>query len=90
MEVSRSGYYKWRKRKGTYNRYQVNQETAKRLILEIHKKHQTHGYRNIAEQIRLSTGWIISDGFIHRVCQRIGIRFQARKPKWERPGSDHL
>jgi len=90
MEVSRSGYYKWRKRKGTLNRYQVNQETAKGLILEIHKKHQTHGYRNIAKQIRLSTGWVISDLFIHRVCQRNGIRSQARKPKWEKPGSDHL
>lgn len=29
MEVSRSGFYKWRKRKGIYNRYQMNQETAK-------------------------------------------------------------
>jgi len=90
MEVSRSGYYKWHKRKGTYNRYQINQETAKGIILEIHKKHKTHGYRNIAEQIRQSTGWVISDWFIHRVCQRNGIRSQARKPKWERPGSDHL
>jgi len=90
MVVSRSGFYKWRKRKGILNRYQVNQETAKGLILEIHKKHKTHGYRNIAEQIRLATGWLISDWFIHRACQRNGIRSQARPPKWERPGSDHL
>lgn len=41
MEVSRSGFYKWRKRKGILNRYQVNQETAKSLILDIHKKHKT-------------------------------------------------
>jgi len=90
MEVSRSGFYKWRKRKGIYNRYQMNQETAKGLILEIHKKHKTHGYRNIAKQVRINTGWIISDLFIHNVCKRIGVRSEARKPKWERPGSDNL
>jgi len=38
----------------------------------------------------LATGWVISDWFIHRVCQRNGIRSEARRPKWERPGSDHL
>jgi len=90
MEVSRNGFYKWRKRKGILNRYQVNQETAKGLILDIHKKHRTYGYRNIAEHIRLATGWVISDWFIHRVCKRNGIRSEARRLKWERPGSDHL
>lgn len=90
MEVSRSGFYKWRKRKGILNRYQVDQETAKGLILEIRKKHETFGYRSFANHIRNNTGWLISDWFIHRVCQRNGIRSQARKPKWERPGSDNL
>jgi transposase InsO family protein len=70
--------------------YQVNQETAKSLILDIHKKHKTYGYRNIAQQIRLATGWVISDWLIHRVCLRNEIRSEARPPKWERPGSDHL
>ena len=90
MEVSRSGYYKWRKRKGILNRYQVNQETAKGLILEIRKKHETYGYRSFASHIRNNAGWLISDHFIHRVCKRNGIRSQARKPKWEKPGSDNL
>ncbi len=90
MSVSRSGFYKWRNRKGRSNRYQENQETAKALVLDIHKDHKTHGYRNIAAQIRKATGWVVSDGFIHRVCRRFGIRSQARKPKWERPGSDNL
>jgi transposase InsO family protein len=90
MEVSRSGYYKWRNRKGILNRYQVDQETAKGLILEIRKKHETFGYRSFANHIRNNTGWLISDYFIHRVCKRNGIRSQARKPKWEKPGSDNL
>ncbi len=90
MEVSRSGYYKWSKRKGILNRYQVDQETAKALILEIRKKHKTFGYRSFASHIRNNTGWLISDYFIHRVCKINGIRSQARKPKWEKPGSDNL
>jgi transposase InsO family protein len=90
MAVSRSGYYKWRKRKGILNRYQMDQESAKLLILDIRKNHKTFGYRSFANHIRNNTGWLISDWFIHKVCQRYGIRSEARKPKWEKPGSEHI
>ena len=90
MKISRSGYYKWRKRKGTLNRYQQDRETLKYLLLERWQKHKTNGYRNLAEQIRLETGWIFSDWLAHKVCKSVGIRSQARKPKYVNPGQEHI
>jgi len=89
MEVSRSGYYKWLKRKGIYNRYQSDRETLKGFILEIWPKHRTNGYSNLAQQIRNETGWIFSDWLSHKVCKNLGIRSQARKPKYVNPGQEH-
>lgn len=90
MEVSRSGYYKWLKRKGTLNRYQQDRETLKVLLVEKWKRHKTNGYRNLAEQVRLDTGWVFSDWLAHKVCKSIGIRSQARKPKYVNPGQEHI
>lgn len=39
-------------------------------MIETHKEHKTYGYRNIAEQIKLGTGWVISVWFIHLVFAR--------------------
>lgn len=89
MRVSRSGYYKWRKRKGTLNRYQQDRKTLKWLLQEKWNKHKTNGYRNLAEQIRIDTGWIFSDWLAHKVCKTMGIRSQARKPKYVNPGQEH-
>lgn len=48
MGVSRSGYYKWLKRKGTLNRYQNDRTILSNMIVEVHEKHSTWGYRHIA------------------------------------------
>ena len=90
MEVSRSGYYKWVKRKGTLNRYQSDRETLKEFILERWTKHKTNGYKNLAQQIRNDTGWIFSDWLAHKVCKDLGIRSQARKSKYANPGKEHV
>ena len=90
MKVSRSGYYKWIKRKGILNRYQSDRETIKHFVLEAHKRHSTDGYSNIAQQIRNSTGWLLSDWLVHKVCKSLKIRSQARKPKWSNPGKEHI
>lgn len=90
MKVSRSGYYKWLERKGSLNRYQSNRETLKSLIIEKWTKHKTNGYRNLAKQIRNETGWIFSDLLAHKVCKALGIRSQARKPRYVNPGQEHV
>lgn len=88
MEVSRSGYYKWIKRKGELNQYEKNREDLKVLIYPIHEKHRTYGYRNLAQNIRNKTGWVFSDWWCHKCCKELEIRSIARK-HYKRPGEEH-
>jgi len=89
MEVSRSGYYKWAKRKGKLNQYERNREDLKTLIISIYDKHSTYGYRNIANNIRNKTGWIFSDWLCHNCCKELNIKSKARKNWFKRPGEEH-
>ena len=88
MEVSRSGYYKWIKRKGQLNQYEINRKDLTALLIEMHEKHSTWGYRHLADQIRKETGWIFSDLLAHRCCKAAGIRSTARK-HYNPPGEEH-
>ena len=47
MRLSRSGYYKWLKRKGTLNRYEKDRKLLCQIIKEYHNKHKSWGYRRI-------------------------------------------
>jgi len=90
MKVSRSGYYKWLKRKGTLNRYQNDRLILEKMIYKKWKNHKTNGYRNLAKQIRIETGWIFSDWLAHNVCKNLKIRCRSRKPKYVNPGMEHV
>lgn len=91
MEVSRSGYYKWIKRKSSINSYRRNREDLKALILPIHERHSTYGYRNIAKNIRNTTGWVFSDWLCHKCCKELKIRSRARKHRnFKKPGEEHI
>lgn len=79
MLVNRSGYYKWKNRKGTLNRYEQNRIDLTRLLKEKHQKHKTYGYHNLSQVIRNETGWIFSDNLAHKCCKEAGIRSTARK-----------
>ena len=80
MGLSRSGYYKWIKRKGTLNRYQNDRLLLSNMIKEYHSKYKTWGYRHIASEIRKDIGWIFSDNLCHKCCKLLKIRSKARKP----------
>ena len=90
MGVSRSGYYKWLKRKGTLNRYQKDRVLLSNMIIGIHKDHKTWGYRHIAAEIRKDTGWIFSNNLCHKCCKTLKIRSNARKPPFRKSGEEHI
>ena len=60
-EVSRSGYYKWLKRKGTLNRYELQHKELDYYVLDIHSHFPSQGYRTIADTLVNMYGWIVSD-----------------------------
>ena len=90
MSVNRSGYYKWKNRKGTLNRYEQNRIDLTRLLKEQHQKHKTYGYHNLAQVIRNETGWIFSDNLAHKCCKEAGTRSTARKTYHYNKGKENI
>ena len=90
MGLSRSGYYKWLKRKGTLNRYQTDRILLSNMIKEYHGKHKSWGYRHLAAEIRKDTGWIFSDNLCHKCCKALKIHSKARKLPYSKTGEESI
>ena len=88
MGVNRSGYYKWRKRQGTENRYIQDRRLLTELILERHQKHKVWGHHSIAVSIRNDTGWRVSDNLVHKCCKAAGVKSKAKRYKYQKPGKE--
>ncbi|MGD9909843.1 MAG: hypothetical protein AB7U79_04460 [Candidatus Izemoplasmatales bacterium] len=60
MEISRSGYYRWLKRRENKTAREETKETLKMLIKNYHSIHPEKGYRALRKDIINETGWIVS------------------------------
>lgn len=80
-EVSRSGYYKWLKRKGTVNRYEQKHKELDYLVADIHSHYPSQGYRSIADTLLNDYGWLVSDISVFKSMRRLGIKGFVRKQK---------
>jgi transposase InsO family protein len=89
MDVNRSGYYKWKKRKENPSQRQLQRKEDLKLIKKIHEKHPSHGYRWINAYIRLKYGVIFTDSYIHRLCKYEGIRSKGKHYQWKKPEEEH-
>ncbi len=88
--MSKSGYYKWLKRKGTLNRYEIDRALLCKHILEYYPNHKSWGYRQLAFNIRKDTGWLFSDNLCHKCCKMLKIKSIARKSPYKRSGDEHI
>lgn len=87
MAVSRSGYYKWKKR-GSSSR-QATREQIILLVQQVHEEHPSHGYRWVAAYIRLNHDLEFSDNYIFKAFHYLGIRAETKhqihyKPRKEK------
>ena len=83
MGVSRSGYYKWRKRDKS-TRY-LRREEVIALVSEVHKAHPSHGYRWVAAFIRVNYQQDISDNYVYKVFRFLGIKAKTKHQVHYRP-----
>lgn len=89
-EVSRSGYYKWKNRKGALNRYDIRHMKIDYLVDDIHSKHPSQGYRSIADTIFNEHNLRFSDYSVMKSMQRLNIKGFVRKQKNSSPeGEEH-
>ena len=83
MGVSRSGYYKWKKRDKSQR--DLKREEAIALVSEVHNAHPSHGYRWVAAYIRANHGYTCSDNYIYKVFRYLGIQSQTKHKQRSRP-----
>lgn len=87
MAVSRSGYYKWKKRKPS-DREKTRAAIVKE-VEKVHEAHATHGYRWVAAFMRVNLKMHVSDNFVYKCFRYLGIssetghrvRYRKRKAK---------
>ena len=91
LDVSRSGYYKWRNRQGSKSRYEKDRELLTSLLQQAHQKHPSYGYHRLAAVVRQETGWLFSHNLAHKCCKQAGIWSKARKSyHYRKPGEEHI
>ena len=78
-EVSRSGYYKWLKRKGKLNRYEIWQQQLDAFVLDIHAHFPDQGYRMVNDTLLTQSGLVVSDLSVWRSMRRLGISGFVRR-----------
>ena len=76
MGVSRSGYYKWKKREKSER--DIKREKMIELVSAVHEKHRSHGYRWTAAYIRLEYGYECSDNYIYKCFRYLGIKSETK------------
>ena len=91
LNVSRSGYYKWKQRQDKENRYERDRKLLTDLLRDAHKKHPSYGYHRLAISVTKETGWIFSHNLAHKCCKLAGIQSNARKyRKYRKPGEESI
>ena len=91
LGVSKSGYYKWKNRQGTLNRYEQDRQLLTKLLAEQHKEHPSLGYHMLADDVFQATGWIFSHNLAHKCCKEAGIHSKARKYRYKKKeGEEHI
>lgn len=86
MDVSRSGFYKWKNRLSNPSDRAIAFASNILLFKEYHEKYPSHGYRWLNAKIRLDTGLILSNPYAHKCCKSIGIKSKVRHRKYRKPG----
>lgn len=76
MGVSRSGYYKWKKR--LPSKRDINREKMIELVRTVHEAHRTHGYRWTAAYIRINERISISENYVYKCFRFLGIRSETK------------
>ena len=83
MGVSRSGYYKWKKREPSGR--DLNREQMIAIVKAVHEEHPSHGYRWAAAFIRINFEVNISDNYTYKCFRYLGIKSETKHKVHYRP-----
>ena len=89
LDVSRSGYYKWKYRNENPSERELSRQVDLSLIKEIHQKHKAHGYRWINAFVKNKYGVVFTDNYVHRLCKYENIKYQGKHYQWIKPNEEN-
>ena len=78
MDISRSGFYNWKKNLSHPNPKKISLINNINLFQEYHNKYPSHGYRWLNAKIRLDTGLVLSNPYAHKCCKLAGIKSKSK------------
>lgn len=82
MGVSRSGFYKWKKREPSSR--DVNRFVIVEKVKEIHEAHPTHGYRWVTAYLSINFSIKVSENFVYKCFHFLGIKSETKhKPHYK-------
>ena len=76
MEVSKSGFYKWKAK--PEEKRNPEREKVIALVQKAHNEHRTHGYRWVAAYMRLNCGVTYSDSFVFKAWKYLGLKAETK------------
>ncbi len=76
MNINRSGFYKWLKRRSNPSIREINRNEACDVFLNYHNQFPSHGYRWLNAKIRLDLGVVYSDNYSHIPKLTIFLQFK--------------
>ncbi|XWN52345.1 IS3 family transposase [Anoxybacillus flavithermus] len=90
--VSRSGYYKWLKRRNVTTARDLRNQDIMNLIVEAYEvSNGTYGYPRVKAYILREYGWRINHKCIYRLMKRMNLQAKIRRKKQVyRKGSERI
>lgn len=79
-EVSKAGYYKWRKNRSHVALRRQKDTWHKEHILSIHRKHPYYGYKRMTRAL-IREGMYMNHKRVRRLMHELGIRSMIRKKR---------
>lgn len=81
-DVSRSGYYKWKKRGGGSVQAQKDEELYQYILKIHHKHHGTFGRKRIKMALEDEYGIVVGEMRVSRIMRKYGIRCKIRQRRY--------
>ena len=78
MDINRSGFYKWLKRKINPSNKDIKRLEACKLFEVYHDKFPSHGYRWLNAKIKLDLNISYSDNYAHKICKFLAIKSHSK------------
>ena len=86
MGIQRSSFYSWKSKLSNPSKRTKKIICNIALFKEYHLRYPSHGYRWLNAKIRLDTGLVLSNATAHKYCKTVGIKSQAKRCRYKKPG----